>query len=164
MTDIQERLEHYEAKDRERQELADAIKECDLDLFNITWDKTEPDAEFRATYLQRGIMLRQYRQKYGQKAEEQLRDQLDEARRALAEQYEAKKQIESQNGQINELRQQLSEIDAVTNAHACEIIDVKRRILDELYKFPAVDLLGVLLELQQREARKKGVKNENQSQ
>ena len=27
MTDIQERLEHYEAKDRERQELADAIKE-----------------------------------------------------------------------------------------------------------------------------------------
>lgn len=139
MTDIQERLEHYEAQDRERQELADAIKECDLDLFNITRDKTEPDAEFRATYLQRGIMLRQYRQKYGQKAEEQLRDQLDEARRALAEQYEAKRQIESQNSQINELKQQLS-----------ETIDVKRRILDELYKFPAVDLLGVLLELQKR--------------
>lgn len=147
MTDIQERLDHYEAKDRERQELADAIKECDLDLFNITRDKTEPDEEFRATYLQRGIMLRQYRKKYGQKAEEQLRDQLDEVRRARAEQYEAKKQIESQKGQINELKQQLS-----------EIIDVKRRILDELYKFPAIDLLGVLLELQQREARKGGQK------
>ena len=147
MTDIQERLEHYEAKDRERQELADAIKECDLDLFNITRDKTEPDEEFRATYLQRGIMLRQYRKKYGQKAEEQLRDQLDEVRRAYAEQYEAEEQLESQKGQINELKQQLS-----------EIIDVKRRILDELYKFPAVDLLGVLLELQQREARKGGQK------
>lgn len=139
MTDIQERLEHYEAKDRERQELADAIKECDLDLFNITRDKTEPDEEFRATYLQRGIMLRQYRKKYGREAEEQLRDQLDEVRRAYAEQYEAKKQIESQNVQIDELKQQLS-----------EIIDVKRRILDELYKFPAVDLLGVLLELQKK--------------
>lgn len=147
MTDIQERLEHYEAEDRERQELADAIKECDLDLFNITRDKTEPDEEFRATYLQRGIMLRQYRKKYGQKAEEQLRDQLDELRSAYVKRYEAEEQMERQKGQINELKQQLS-----------EIIDVKRRILDELYKFPAVDLLGVLLELQQREARKGGQK------
>lgn len=144
MTDIQERLEHYEAQDRERQELADAIKECDLDLFNITRDKTEPDEEFRATYLQRGIMLRQYRKKYGQKAEEQLRDQLDEVRRAHAEQYEAEEQLESQKGQINELKRQISEIDAVANAH------VKRRILDELYKFPVLELLGVLLELQKK--------------
>lgn len=151
MTDIQERLEHYEAKDRERQELADAIKECDLDLFNITRDKTEPDEEFRATYLQRGIMLRQYRKKYGQKAEEQLRDQLDELRSAYVKRYEAKEQMESQKGPLNELRQQLSEIDAVANAHACEIIDVKRRILDELYKFPVLELLDILLELQQRE-------------
>ena len=139
MTDIEERLEHYEAEDRERQEQADAIKECDLDLFNITRDKTEPDEEFRATYLQRGIMLRQYRKKYGQKAEEQLRDQLDELRSAYVKRYEAEEQMERQKGQINELKQQLS-----------EIIDVKRRILDELYKFPAVDLMGVLLELQKK--------------
>lgn len=107
MTDIQERLEHYEAQDRERQELADAIKECDLDLFNITRDKTEPDEEFRATYLQRGIMLRQYRKKYGQKAEEQLRDQLDEARRAYAEQYEAEKNREKLEKQVHLYREAL---------------------------------------------------------
>lgn len=101
MTDIEERLEHYEAQDRERQELADAIMECDLDLFNITRDKTEPDEEFRATYLQRGIMLRQYRKKYGQKAEEQLRDQLDELRRAYAEQYEAEKNREKLEKQVH---------------------------------------------------------------
>ena len=158
MTDIEERLEHYEAEDRERQEQADAIKECDLDLFNITRDKTEPDEEFRATYLQRGLMLRQYRKKYGQKAEEQLRDQLDELRSAYVKRYEAEEQMERQKGQINDLRQQLSEIHAVSNAHAYEIMDVKRLILDELYKFPAVDLLSVLLELQQREARKGGQK------
>lgn len=162
MTDIQERLEHYEAQDRNRQELADKIKERDLNLFRLARDKNEPDEEFRAAYIQQGQLLRQYREKYGREAEEKLRDQLYEARRAYAEQYEARKQIESQNGQIKELKQQLSEIDAVANAHAYALSDVKRLILDELYKFPAVDLLGVLLELQQREARKKGVKNENQ--
>lgn len=103
----QEREEHYEAQDRERQELADAIKECDLDLFNITRDKTEPDEEFRATYLQRGIMLRQYRKKYGQKAEEQLRDQLDELRSAYAEQYEAEKNREKLEKQVHLYRETL---------------------------------------------------------
>lgn len=105
MTDIQERLEHYEAKDRERQELEDKIKECDLDLFNITRDKTEPDEEFRATYLQRGIMLRQYCKKYGQKAEEQLRDQLDEVRRAYAEQDEAERSRKELKKQVHLYRE-----------------------------------------------------------
>ena len=156
MTDIEECLEHYEAEDRKRRELADEIKDRDLDLFRLARDKNEPDEEFRAAYIQQGQLLRQYREKYGQKAEEQLRDQLYEARKVYAEQDDAEEQLESQKGQINELRQQLSEIDAVSNAHAYEIMDIKRRILDELYKFPAVDLLGVLLELQQRGGSKKG--------
>lgn len=150
MTDIQERREHYEAQDRERRELGAEIKDYDLKMLIISKDKNAPDDEFRAVYLQRCELLRQYRRKYGLEAEDQLRDQLDEARRAYAEQDEARKQIESQNGQIKELKQQLSEIDTVANAHAYEIMDVKRLILDELYKFPAVDLLGVLLELQKR--------------
>lgn len=158
MTDIEERLEHYEARDRERQELEAEIKDHDLNLFRLARDKNEPDEEFRAAYIQRGQLLRQYREKYGREAEEQLRDQLYEARRAYAEQDDAEEQLESQKGQINELRQQLSEIDAVSNAHAYEIMDIKRRILDELYNFQAVDLLGVLLELQQREARKRGTR------
>lgn len=128
MTDIEERLEHYEAKDRERQELEDAIKECDLDLFNITRDKTEPDEEFRATYLQRSIMLRQYRKKYGQKAEEQLRDQLDEVRRAHAEQYEAersrkelKKQVQIYREAIRYYRDQLNEARDEAGVLSCAI-------------------------------------------
>lgn len=119
-----------EADDRERQELADKIKECDLNLFAISKDKSEPDEEFRAVYLQRCEMLKQYRWKYGKKAEEQLRDQLDEARKAYVKQYVSEGLLKSQNVQINEL------------------MDIKRHILDELYKFPAVELLGVLLELQ----------------
>lgn len=137
-----------EADDRERQELEDKIKQCDLNMLASSKDKSEPDEEFRAFYLQRGEMLKQYRWKYGKKAEEQLRDQLEEARKAYVKQYEAEGLLKSQNGQINELEKQLSEMDATVNAHAHEIMDIKRHILDELYKFPAVELLGVLLELQ----------------
>lgn len=119
-----------EADDRERQELADKIKECDLNMFASSKDKSEPDEEFRAFYLQRCEMLKKYREKYGKKAEEQLRDKLDEARKAYVKQYVSEGLLKSQNGQINEL------------------MDIKRHILDELYKFPAIELLGVLLELQ----------------
>lgn len=150
MTDIQERLEHYEARDRERRELEAKIKDHTLNLLIISRDKNAPDEKFRVAYLQRCELLKQYREKYGTEAEEQLRDRLEEARKVYVKQYEAEEQLERQKGQINELRQQLSEIDAVARAHAYAIMDVKRLILDELYKFPAVDLLGALLELQKR--------------
>lgn len=136
-----------EADDRERQELEDKIKQCDLNLLASAKDKSEPDEEFRAVYLQRCELLRQYREKYGKEAEEQLRDQLDEARNAYVKQYVSEGLLKSQNGQINELKKQLSEMEATVNAHAHEIMDIKRHILDELYKFPTVELLGVLLEL-----------------
>ena len=76
MTDIQE-----------RQELEDEIKQCDLNMLAMSKDKSEPDEVFRAVYLQRCELLRQYRRKYGQEAEYQLRDQLDEARKAYVEKY-----------------------------------------------------------------------------
>lgn len=119
-----------EADDRERQELEDKIKQCDMKLFAISKDKSEPDEEFRAIYLQRDELLRQYRRKYGMEVQHQLCSQLDEARKDYVKQYVSEGLLKSQNDQIN------------------EIMDIKRHILDELYKFPAVELLGVLLELQ----------------
>ena len=70
---------------QERQELEDEIKQCDLNMFASSKDKSEPDEVFRAVYLQRCELLRQYRRKYGQEAEYQLRDQLDELRSAYVE-------------------------------------------------------------------------------
>lgn len=105
MTDIQERLEHYEAQDRNRQELAGKIKEHDLNLFRLARAKNEPDEEFRAAYIQQGQLLRQYREKYGREAEEKLRDQLYEARRAYAEQYEAEKNREKLEKQVHLYRE-----------------------------------------------------------
>lgn len=73
----------------ERQELADKIKQYDLNLLAVSRGKSLPDEEFRAAYLQRCDLLRQYRRKYGLEAEYQLRSQLDEARKAYVAQYEA---------------------------------------------------------------------------
>lgn len=71
----------------DRQELEDKIKQCDLNMLAMSKDKIEPDEEFRAVYLQRCELLRKYREKYGKKAEYQLRGQLDEARKAYVEKY-----------------------------------------------------------------------------
>lgn len=91
-----------EAYDRERQELEDEIKQYDLNLLASAKDKSEPDEEFRTFYLQRCDLLSQYRWKYGRKAQEQLRGQLDEARKAYMKQYVSEGLLKSQNGQNKE--------------------------------------------------------------
>lgn len=105
MTDIQERLEHYEAQDRERLELEVEIKDHDLKLFCLALAKNEPDEEFRAAYIRQGQLLRLYREKYGREAEEQLRDQLAEARRAYAEQDEAERSLKELKKQVHLYRE-----------------------------------------------------------
>ena len=84
----------------DRQELEDKIKQCDLNMLAMSKDKSEPDDEFRAVYLQRCELLRQYREKYGKKAEEQLREQLDEARKAYVEQCVSEELLKIQNDRI----------------------------------------------------------------
>lgn len=86
----------------DRQELEDEIKQCDLNMFAMSKDKSEPDEEFRAVYLQRCELLRQYRMKYGQEAEYQLRGQLDEARTAYVEQCVSEELLKIQNDKIYE--------------------------------------------------------------
>lgn len=81
----------------DRQELEDKIKQCDLNMLAMSKDKSEPDEEFRAVYLQRCEMLKQYRMKYGQEAEYQLRDQLDEARTAYVKQTSDQRWITKKN-------------------------------------------------------------------
>lgn len=93
----------------ERQDLADKIKQYDLNLLALSRGKSAPDEEFRAAYLQRCDLLRQYRRKYGLEAEYQLRDQLDEARKAyVVAQYEAEdKRIRDLEKQVRLYREAL---------------------------------------------------------
>ena len=77
MTDLQEHTEHCKAQDRERKELEDKIKQCDFRSFAISIGKSEPGEKFWVVYFQRCYLLRQYREKYGEEAHQQLREQLN---------------------------------------------------------------------------------------
>ena len=77
MTDLQERIEHRKAQDAERKELENKIKQCDLKSLAISMGKSEPNEKFWVVYFQRCDLLRQYREKYGEEAHQQLREQLN---------------------------------------------------------------------------------------
>ena len=77
MTDLQEHTEHYEAQDAERKELENKIKQCDFRSFAISMGKSEPGEKFWVVYFQRCDLLRRYREKFGEKAHQQLREHLN---------------------------------------------------------------------------------------
>lgn len=160
MTDIQERLEHYEAKDRERQEREAEIMRLDLKLFAYARNHDTPNDDYHRTYVQRNAMIWDYGKTYGKEAREHLREMLDDAREkflARAQELEKAAGIKDTD-EVEELRKQVADFYRMNNQKADQIHDIKRRILDELYSFPVLELLGVLLELQQREARKGGTR------
>ena len=77
MTDLQERIEHCKAQDAERKELENKIKQCDLKSLAISMCKSKPGEKFWVVYFQRCYLLRQYRDKFGEEAHQQLREQLN---------------------------------------------------------------------------------------
>lgn len=83
MDDIQERLEHYEGKDRERKEREAEIMRIDLQLFVYARNHATPDDVYCRMYMQRNAMILDYGKTYGTKAQERLREMLDEARTKL---------------------------------------------------------------------------------
>ncbi len=68
------------------QELENKIKQCDLKSLAMSMGKSEPGDKFWVVYFQRCDLLRQYREKYGEEAHQQLRGQLDEARKDYVKQ------------------------------------------------------------------------------
>lgn len=152
MTDIQERLEHYEAEDRERQELEAEIMRLDLQLFMYARDHDTPDDDYHRKYVRRNAMIWDYGKTYGKEAREHLREMLDDAReKFLARAQELKEAAGIKDtDEAGELRKQVADFYQMNNRKADQICDIKRRILDELYNFPALELLGVLLELQKK--------------
>lgn len=108
MTDIEERLEHYEAKDRERQEREDEIKRLDIQLVVYAGSYAIPDDDYRRIYLQRTAMILDYGKTYGAKAQERLREMLDESRKefmARAQELEEAAGIKD-TGEVEEPRKQ----------------------------------------------------------
>ena len=66
---------------QKRKELEDKIKQCDLNSLAMSISKSEPAIKFTVVYFQRCDLLRQYRENYGEEAYDQLREQLDKARK-----------------------------------------------------------------------------------
>ena len=66
------------------QELEDKIKQCDLK--SLAASKSESDEKFWLVYYQRCDLLRQYREKFGEEAHQQLREQLDNDRKDYVKQ------------------------------------------------------------------------------
>lgn len=164
MTDIQERLEHYEAKDRERQERETEIVQLDLQLFAYARNHGTPGDDYYRKYVRRNAMILDYGKTYGTEAQGRLRELLDDAREkftARAQELEEAADIKDtgeveetadikDTDEVEELRKQVADFYRMNNQKADQIHDIKRRILDELYNFPVLELLGVLLELQKK--------------
>lgn len=141
MTDIQE-----------RQEMEAEIMRLDLQLFAYARNHDTPDDDYHRTYVQRNAMIWDYGKTYGKEAREHLREMLDDAREkflARAQELAETAGIEDTD-EAGELRKLVAEFYQMNNQKADQIHDIKRRILDELYSFPVLELLGVLLELQKK--------------
>lgn len=152
MTDIEERLEHYEAKDRERRERETEIVQLDLQLLAYARNHDTPGDDYYRKYVQRNAMILDYGKTYGTDAQARLRELLDDAREkftARAQELEEAAGIKD-TGEVEELRKQVADFHGMNQQKADQINDIKRRILDELYNFPVLELLGVLLELQKK--------------
>lgn len=109
MTDIEERLEHYEAKDKERRERETEIVQIDLQLFAYARNHDTPDDYYYRMYAQRNAMIWDYGTTYGTKAQERLRELLDDARekfKARAQELEETADIKDTD-EVGELRKQV---------------------------------------------------------
>lgn len=80
MTDIEERLEHYEAKKRERQERETEIVRLDLQLLAYARNHATPGDDYYRKYALRNAMILDYGKTYGTEAQARLRELLDDAR------------------------------------------------------------------------------------
>lgn len=83
MDDIQERREHYEAKDQERQEREAEIMRYDLQLLAYARNHATPDDNYYRQYALRNAKILYYGNTYGTEAQERLREMLDKARDKL---------------------------------------------------------------------------------
>ena len=139
-------------QDRERQERETEIVQLDLQLLAYARNHATPGDDYYRKYVRQNAMIWDYGKTYGTEAQKRLRELLDDAREkftARAQELEETAGIKDTD-EVEEPRKQVADFYRMNNQKADQIHDIKRRILDELYNFPVLELLGVLLELQQK--------------
>lgn len=124
----------------------------DLQLLAYARNHAALGDDYYRQYALRNAMILDYGKTYGTEAQERLREKLDVAREkfmARAQELAETAGIKDTD-EVEELRKQVADFYRMNNQKADQINDIKRRILDELYNFPVLELLGVLLELQKK--------------
>ena len=80
MDDIQERLEYYEKKDRERRERETEIVQIDLKLFVYARTHDTMGEDYYRNYALLNALILDYGKTYGTKAQERLKELMDDVR------------------------------------------------------------------------------------
>ena len=80
MDDIQERLEYYEKKDRERKEREAEIVQIDLQLFVYARTHDTMGEDYYRKYALLNALILDYGKTYGTKAQERLKELMDDVR------------------------------------------------------------------------------------
>lgn len=135
MDDIQERLEHYEAKDRERKEREAEIMRIYLELFAYAKNTryTLGDKFYRKFALRNALIL-DYGKTYGTKAQERLREKLDEARTKLQARMHGMEEEEGTDKMTESYIKQISEDYRAEIERLKQIIEIKDKQIDEYKK------------------------------
>lgn len=134
MDDIQERLEHYEKKDRERKEREAEIMRIDLYLFVYARNHDTVNEDYCRMYMQRNAMILDYGKTYGTEAQERLREKLDEARTKLQARMHGMEEKEGTDKMTESYIKQISEDYRAEIERLKQIIEIKDKQIDEYKK------------------------------
>lgn len=135
MDDIQERLEHYEKKDRERKERETEIVQIDLDLFAYAKNtRYTLGDKFYRKFAQLNALILDFGKTYGTEAQERLREKLDVARDKLLARMHGMEEEERTDKMTESYIKQISEDYRAEIERLKQIIEIKDKQIDEYKK------------------------------
>ncbi len=135
MDDMQERLEHYEAKDRERKEREAEIMRIDLELFAYAKNtRYTLGDKFYRKFAQLNALILDFGKTYGTEAQERLREKLDVARDKLLARMHGMEEEEATDKMTESYIKQISEDYRAEIERLKQIIEIKDKQIDEYKK------------------------------
>ena len=135
MDDIQERLEHYEKKDRERKEREAEIMRIDLELFAYAKNtRYTLGDKFYRKFAQLNALILDFGKTYGTEAQERLREKLDTARTKLLARMHGMEEEEATDKMTESYIKQISEDYRAEIERLKQLIEIKDKQIDEYKK------------------------------
>lgn len=135
MDDIQERLEHYEKKDRERKEREAEIMRIDLELSAYAKNtRYTLGDKFYRKFAQLNALILDFGETYGTGAQKRLLEKLDVARDKLLARMHGMEEEEATDKMTESYIKQISEDYRAEIERLKQIIEIKDKQIDEYKK------------------------------